>query len=220
MKHAKKLLALLLALLLGLGLSATAMAEDGDTAQADEVSQEVNWDDFYIISQPPAELTIPFGEEFTLSVEVNVPEGAEVSYRWYKEWDNTSGSDLISDSTEPNLHCSPGDSYYPANSGIYIDPFRTTKATYFCIITAKEMDKDGNVVATKHLRSDNATVTLDQTLFEKFKTNIGISLNSAGLLLLSAPLLLLPVIVVIGGMALAVPFLLLANVFGFDFWNT
>ena len=43
-----------------------------------------DWDDFYIITQPPENLYVPYGESFALSVEVNVPDGVDaVTYQWY-----------------------------------------------------------------------------------------------------------------------------------------
>ena len=80
----KKLLALLLAVLMLFGLyavGASAKTLDGDTAQAGLAPLAVDWDDFYIITQPEDQ-EIPFGSDFTLSVAVNVPAGAKVTYQW------------------------------------------------------------------------------------------------------------------------------------------
>jgi len=65
----KKLLSICLAGLMLFGFGAEAMAEEGEST--------VDWDDFYIVTQP-RELTVPYGESFTLSVEVNIPEGARI----------------------------------------------------------------------------------------------------------------------------------------------
>jgi len=86
MKHAKKLLALLLALVIGLGLGALVLAEDEESAAA-VAAQAINLDDFYITKDLLEDITVKNGEEFTLRVEANVPEGltenVQIVYNWY-----------------------------------------------------------------------------------------------------------------------------------------
>ena len=141
MKHTKKLLALLLAALLALGLSAPAMAE-------------VNWDDFYFISQPPAKLTIPFGEDFTLSVEVNVPAEVEVTYDWHSpRWGRTGKAQGAV------FHCTPDHPYYPKAPASR--PYLEQTVEYICVIYGLEKDAGGNVVGyTQYLEMQHITVTV------------------------------------------------------------
>ena len=72
MKHIRRILALAVVLALALALAMPAMAA-------------VNWDDFYIIKQPPEVLYVRNGESFTLSVEAKTPDGVSlVTYQWYR----------------------------------------------------------------------------------------------------------------------------------------
>ena len=50
-----------------------------------------NWDDFRI-TRDLQDRTIHYNERFTLSVEVNVPEGAQVEYQWYV-WEQLMGNE-------------------------------------------------------------------------------------------------------------------------------
>ena len=93
MKITKRIFATLLTFALALSLALPTMAA-------------VNWDDFRITKQPQG-LTIKEGESFTLSVGVNVPDGAEVVYQW-----ECDGS-IIEGATAPELTIGPGDRYYP-----------------------------------------------------------------------------------------------------------
>ena len=158
MKQSKKLLALLMALVLAFSLALPALAEEAaeitaEVNAAGEVSAaEVDWDDFYIISQPPKEITLTRGSDFTLSVEVNVPAGVEVRYRW--KW--VAGDSTIS--TEKELHRAPGDDYYP--NAAPARPYAKYCAEYRCEITAVEKDSDGKVVKTAVLKTEIITVTI------------------------------------------------------------
>jgi len=141
MKHTKKLLTLLLALALGLGLGAPAAF----------AQTTVDWDDFYILTQPQAAI-VPYGSSFTLSVEVNVPEGVKVvSYVW-RPYIGTLGA-----GTGSVLHLSPGDYAYPEA----YRPYLAATEYYHCIITAVEEDANGNPVGSPwELYSQNAGVTV------------------------------------------------------------
>lgn len=103
MKHLQKSLALFLVFALGLSLALPAMAA-------------VNWNKFYFIKQPQ-DLFVPYGESYTLSVEVNIPSGVEkVQYQWYRTF---AGDEIsVSQSYEPTLQLCPGDACYapPTNS--------------------------------------------------------------------------------------------------------
>jgi len=128
MKHTQRLLAVLLTLVLAFGIGAPAMAEEivleeivfeaeasmeipVEIAEAPMEAAAVNWDDFYIITQPPKNLYVKRGESFTLSVEVNIPEGVEVTYQWYAY--ETPSDRPIAGATAPSLQLGPGEAYYP-----------------------------------------------------------------------------------------------------------
>ncbi|MCL1953091.1 MAG: hypothetical protein FWF60_09730 [Oscillospiraceae bacterium] len=152
----KKLLSIFLAGLLLLGLGTAASAAAGDA---------VNWEDFYIVTQPQAELTVPYGSDITLSVEVHVPEGARVvSY----EWSPYSGP--ICAGTEPVLRLPPDDWFYPTA----YRPYYSASGYYGCTITAVEVDADGTPVGEpRELTSQNARVTVlaerDMNFFERME---------------------------------------------------
>ncbi|MDR2686290.1 MAG: hypothetical protein LBB75_00935 [Oscillospiraceae bacterium] len=139
----KKLLSIFLAglMLFGFGAGAGAAEEDGEPD---------SWDDFYIITQPPAQLTVPFGKSFTLSVEAHVPEGAKVSYVWQAGY----GSSVAVEGAVSQV--SPGDPLYPTA----YRPYETAYKYYNCVITAVEEDAQGNVARFRTLDSDGVQVTL------------------------------------------------------------
>ena len=141
MKHTKRLLAVLLTLALALALALPAMAA-------------VNWNEFRIISHPQ-DITIRHGESFTLSVEVNVPEGVEVEFQWYR-----SSSTPIEGATSSELHLSPSDQFYPEVSAL-----GGSTATYMIRITAHEKDDDGNIISSRTLASRHVTVTTERTFW-------------------------------------------------------
>ena len=144
MKHIKRMLAFVLALVLLLGFGAVASAEEAPPA--------INWDEFYIITQPPEEQTIAFGESFTLSVEVNVPEGVtRVTYQWRRSGGN------ITDATEAVLTLSPDCPGYPRAQR----PYLPATEHYRVIITAVVEEAEyGDVIETRTLTSQTTTVTV------------------------------------------------------------
>ena len=153
MKHTKRLLALLLALVLALGLAMPAMAA-------------VNWDD--IIVTPPQDLFVPYGESYTLSVEVVAPAGAEVSYQWHRRVTvlgsrfNVGWSDLIPGATSPTLQLNPGDDFYAPVPGTSNDGTHVQKL-YCTIVIA------GGDLVNESMWS--ATVTMEGAAWEdQFKT--------------------------------------------------
>ena len=140
----KKLIAVLMAglMLLCFGAATPAVAVDGES---------VNRDDFSIITQPQA-VTVPYGSSFTLSVEVNIPAGAEVvSYVW-RPYSGMHGADAGA-----VLHVSPGNPMYPEA----YRPYLAATVYYYCIITAVEVDAEGDPVGPELvLYSENAAVTV------------------------------------------------------------
>ena len=146
MKYPKRMLAALLALILALGLALPAMAAGPQSA--------INWDDFYIITQPQ-NLTVAHGESFTLSVEVNVPDGVTVTYQWFSTQIGMA-TNAISGATQPVLTLSPDNPHYP----IAFRPYQSTRASYIVHITAIAEDNDGNIIETRTLDSSRASVTV------------------------------------------------------------
>jgi len=124
MRHIKRALALAAALALALALALPAAA--------------VNWDDFYIVKQPPETLYIRNGESFTLSVEANIPAGAgPVLYRWYRSY-----GDWIEGAATATLRLSPGDFDYPGENTFVFGtpgPPGSHRAEYGCVITAFDL---------------------------------------------------------------------------------
>ena len=112
MKHLKKSLAVLLALIMALGLGLPAMAED-----------DYWWKGIEVIVHPQGnegrETIIKSGESFTVEAELrgteNLPEGWRVTYYWSVEVmaGDYYNSYTTTTATEPILHVSPGDEAYP-----------------------------------------------------------------------------------------------------------
>ena len=183
MKHTKKLLALLLVLLLAFSIALPATAA-------------VDWDEFRIITQSPQDITVPYNESFSLTVMVNVPEGAQVQYQWYC----TGSSGAIDGATSPTLTLSPGDPEYPQKPN-------TTSAnyyrdmSYFCVINAYE--NDVGETEPEELRSDYIHVRVKNSLWEMiysitFEPFVYVAVGSLGafiwvgpLAIISAPVLLI-----------------------------
>jgi len=158
----KKLLAALLTLALSLTLALpTAFAEEGETGS------QVNWDDFYIVTQPVASLSMFSSDTVTLRIEVNIPEGVEVGYQWRY-------SGVIPDATEPVLTIGPDD-WWPRSSdeptsgpsaGSWSSRWpRRTEISVWCIITAYEKEDDA-IVTSRELRSDAAQIMLKGNMLE------------------------------------------------------
>jgi len=143
----KKLISALLALVMVSGLFAAMPL----TASAAEST--VNWDDFYIVTQPQGR-TIKRGDTFTLSFEVNVPDGVEVEYQWFGI---ANGTFKVATS-EPFLICSPGDEYYPVLDTMFV-PKAIGSATYLCTIVGYEKDGD-EIVSQKMLGIGRVTVNM------------------------------------------------------------
>ena len=150
MKHTKQLLALLLTLAMALGLGASAAF-----AQEAAAESTVNWDEFYIVTQPQ-NLNITSEEGFALRVAVNLPAGVnDIEYQWY-------ANGRLDGETALELHQNPGDPYYPA-----FRPAgnRFAEAEYHLRVTVCEKDADGNVILKKELRSAKALVQVEHDYY-------------------------------------------------------
>ena len=150
MQHTKRLLSLLLTLILAFGLAVPAVFAQ----EEDDPRSTVNWDDFYIVTQPQQEQSIKKGESFTISFDVHVPEGVEVTYEWYGIADGffkmtTAG---------PALVCNPGDTQYPVLDSTLL-PNAVGSASYGCWITCREKDGD-EVISEKQLPIDKVAVEM------------------------------------------------------------
>ena len=154
MKHAKHLLALLLSFTLMFAfatlafaaeeeepaLSASVIEEEEPASSALAAEEEepvlsasaVDWDEFYIITQPEHFWKINSLQTLKLSVEVNVPAGVVVEYQWY------CGDSPIPGATSAVLQLKPGDADHPRNREHF---------WYYCKITG--MEKNGDVVVSQ-----------------------------------------------------------------------
>ena len=153
MKHAKRILAALLALILALSLAMPAMAA------------RFNWDNFYVTERPKNQ-TIKHGEGFSLSAAANIPEGVtEVTYQWSYRRDGASR--VIEGADTPTLAVGSDDPWYPEYSWL-----KNTKyagwlpADYSCTITAYVKDDDGTVTASKAI-SATGGVRIERGIAEK-----------------------------------------------------
>ena len=183
MKHLRKPLALLLALLIAFGLGASSAAEEieleaetvteapmvvseavtetteepaeiveaamettVEAAEAPMTASAVNWEDFTIITHPPESLSVKHGESFTLSVEVNIPEGVEMEYQWYCE------SNMIPGATDAVLQVNRDDAVHPKN-------YANACTYYYCRITGVEK-KDGIEVSREWQNSASSVVDM------------------------------------------------------------
>jgi len=161
MKTASKPLSLLLALAMVLGLALPALA-------AEPAASSVNWDDFYIISQSPASVSVRDRADFKLAVEVNIPQGVEVTHQWqydtsYEGWTPTAKR-VITGAAEPELLCTYADLFYPKyvpdNPSDYVHRTANHAKWYSCTIRGVERDAEGREVSQKTLQSDLTLVTV------------------------------------------------------------
>jgi len=107
MKHIKKTLAVLLALILGMGLGVPAAAEEPDPSVP-------------VITVQPVGVGVLLGEDFTLSVQAHIPNGETVGYQWHIA--NPFNID-IKDATGPELTLK---AEFTVNN--------TLVGTYYCIV--------------------------------------------------------------------------------------
>jgi len=144
MKTTKKLLALLLAAVLALGLGAPASA----------LGLEEDWPAFAITAQTQ-DMEVPYGESFTLRVELNIPNGLTVGYAWYRELSGNTVTE-IGNSDAPALTLSPGSPHYPTSG----KPYLAASETYFCRIVDMDKTGNGNVPSAECSFSGHVTVTV------------------------------------------------------------
>jgi len=155
----KRLLAIILAVVMAAGLAVPATTIEIE-AQESETQPSVNWDDFYIVTQPK-DLTFQRGESLTFSVKVNVPEGVEVAYQWYR----SNPVPLRPIGNEAILQLSPDDISYPAFSAY--DFWVPSSVSVYCEVTAYEKNDEGHVLSSKTLTSDTARATVEQPFWGK-----------------------------------------------------
>jgi len=155
MKFTKRILATLLTLALALTLALPTMAA-------------VDWDEFritarYLNGTRFSSILIKQGDSFTLSVEVNVPDGIdEVTYQW--SWYRDGGSrGTIEGATTSELCLSPSDSYYPEHQYMGAD-----STSYHCKITAYEKGSLGNDVSSQWLDAP-FSVYVERTPLDKIR---------------------------------------------------
>ena len=180
MKLTKRVLATVLAFALALSFALPSMAA-------------VNWEKLYFTKRQQ-DITIKHGDSFTLSVEVNVPDGVEVQYQWYCV---PSGEVPIENATTHELQISPNTAIYPSN-----DRLGGTVAKYRCRVTANEKDDAENVISSKSL-DNTVTVRTERTSSGKlydltiapftyaFGSAVGIISMTYGLLLPVSPIVFL-----------------------------
>ena len=89
-------------------------------------------------------LDVKQGDSFTLRVDVNAPEGVEVSYEWTRSPLPGQNSETVEGATGPELYVAFGGPLYP--QALY--PFHTAEGNYCCDITLVEKDADGNIIET------------------------------------------------------------------------
>lgn len=155
MKQTKKWLALVLTFALALSLALPAAA--------------VNWDEFRIVTQPQS-MTVAYGESATLTIEVNVPDGAQVVYDWRRVSTPNSFDTVMSKSTEPTLTVNfiedrKADGFIDW-LGIADDKAAIAMSgdseEYYCNVICREEDEDDNTIESRTLRSETVTVTMEK----------------------------------------------------------
>jgi len=149
MKHTKKLLALLLAAILALGISAPAMAEE-ELLEAQSIG--VTQDDIIITNHQ----IVSYREPFSLSVEASPPEGVEiVSYQWWFRREYSAPQEQIEGATNPTIHAAYGDPYY-------LEPTKISGVVprFSCVVTFAAKDAQGNVTDTAAIRSQESNVLM------------------------------------------------------------
>ena len=203
MKHLRKPLALLLALMIAFGIGASSAAkeveleaeavtetpmvvseavteppeESAETVEAAmEPSAEIaeapvsasafNWEDFYFITDLPQDLYVKRNKSFTLSVEVNIPDGVEVTYQWYVGVDRTYVP--IEGATASTLQLGPDDDSYPKaeNPHSQIVEAGSRQSYFYCEITA--IDSVDRQSETRYTRQ--ATITVRGSFWERLSS--------------------------------------------------
>ncbi len=149
MKRLRKIMSVLLAFaLVAAVLVPTALAEGAQNDAA------VKWDEFYIKSQTEENIKIDTDEPFELYVEVNVPEGAEISYQWYTSnglWNKCEGFvDAVADFSDT------ANKAYPKSD-----------TTYMCRVTAVVKNESGEILDSCAIETNPIEVRIKMTFSEK-----------------------------------------------------
>ena len=149
----KKSLALLLTIALAFLLATPAFA--------------VSWDEFAITKQPE-DLTVAYGENAMLRIEVDIPDGAQEEYLWWRVNGENRSDTLLSGASGPALAVI----YIPEDENFFdwlgnalhkaTVAISGTSAEYYCVVICRETDEKGNVAESESLRSDTVTVAMEK----------------------------------------------------------
>ncbi|MCL2300642.1 MAG: hypothetical protein FWC27_10920 [Firmicutes bacterium] len=126
------------------------------TLTSETVRVTTEYDFVVDIPKQPQNLVIKNGDGFTLGVQATAPAGVEFTYQWYHYVNALSSAMPLKGATSPDLHLEAKDSGYPSPS-----------AEYYCKITAIKKDSDGNILSSRTVSSDDATVTAEKTFGDK-----------------------------------------------------
>jgi len=165
MKRTKKFLALLLALLLGLGLSAPAMAQEGEEDFAEVIvlvlAQEGDGEDGeidqnaipVITAQPVAPAgKIPRKGSFTLRIEAYIPNGDPIGYYWVRDAIQRAGPAADRE-------------YWDGDDTITL-PAHTKRSEYYCYVYNQSYGLTGAGFDYR-VRSDSVVPQIEYTLLRK-----------------------------------------------------
>ena len=83
------------------------------TEEPVQSASTVDWDEFYIITQPENSQKVSSLKTVELRVEVNIPAGVVVEYQWYGTPYYSGSYSLIPGATNAVLRVKPGDSHHP-----------------------------------------------------------------------------------------------------------
>ena len=174
MKKTTRILSVLLALALGLGLAVPALAEEV------RYNLHVPWEDV-TITYPRGDYNnryqVAYGASFTLAIEATLPNDVEISYQWcYRP----EGSIFlpIDGETGPCFASTPGDPYYPnpetMRPTLFVDmPFSPQYGFYTCRITLVRKDAAGAVIDTCDASTGTIEVEVEAerkpTAWERFR---------------------------------------------------
>ena len=110
MKHTKHALAVLLALVLALTLALPAFAADDPNPAMP------------VITVQPQSVRVKADRDFTLSMKAHIPNGDEISYRWW--WDDGYSLHLLGGTEKITLNRNPDTCY------IYVEVFNAVHPEY------------------------------------------------------------------------------------------
>jgi len=137
MRHANRLIALLLTLVLAFGVTLPALAEGKSEAEADPAMP--------VITVQPQGVTVRGKKSATLSVQAHIPNGDEIGYRWYRFPNEIVGetSELQFDGTKNGTYRYYVDVYNRSNPAYCVSSTTVTvvstdtfAANLFTVLTA------------------------------------------------------------------------------------